>query len=150
MNTERFQKILEAYGTREESWPAPERHDAQQFAQDNTDARKLLQEFRQLDLHLDEYLPRSSPAIRENILGNLTRSPLDSFIKWLVPEFRSDFWHPLAASALPLVIGIVIGTNAWVSVPNQSDTGSFASWETEETYFLALDNSSVSMESLND
>ena len=150
MNIERFQKMLEAYGTREENWPSRERQVAQLYLQNNDDGQRLLEEYRELDIQLDGYLPRHSPAIRDNILENLQASPLDSFISWLIPEYRSDFWRPLLAGALPLVIGIVIGTSAWVSVPDLYSTDSTDNWETEDAYFLALDESQISLGLIND
>ena len=150
MNIERFHKILEAYGTREGNWPSAERRDAQQFIEQDTQGQQLLQKYRQLDIRLNEYIPRYSPAIRNSILENLAASPMDSFINWLIPELRSEFWRPLVAGALPLVIGIVIGTSAWINVPDLYNTGQSDSWETEEVFLLAFDESQIAMEVSND
>ena len=150
MNIERFRHLLEAYGSQEQNWPSAERHSAQQFVQDNTEGKKLLLEHRLLDIQLDEYLPRSSPRIRDNILENLPKSPVDMFLNWLIPEMQAGFWRPIAVGALPLVIGIAIGINTSASDPDLFSTYSADLWETEEVYFLALDDSQISMESIDE
>jgi hypothetical protein len=150
MNIELFQKILETYGTHEGNWPSSERQNAQLFSQESSEALELLKRYRELDTRLDEYVPRHSPAIRDYILGNLPSSPLDALLNWLIPEMPTDFWRPLVAGALPLIIGIVIGTNTWISVLDPDSTSSSDDWETEEAYLLALDDSQISMETFND
>ena len=150
MNIELFHKILEAYGTHEGNWPSSERQNAQLFLQESSEGLELLKRYRELDTRLDEYVPRHSPAIRDNILDNLPRSPLDALLNWLVPEMSRDFWRPLVAGALPLIIGIFIGTGAWISVLDPDSASPSNNWETEEAYLLALDDSQISMETFND
>jgi hypothetical protein len=150
MNIERFQKILEAYGSQEENWPSSERREAQLFVQDRADAQQLLQEHHRLDIRLDEYLPRQSMASRDKILANLSISRMDAFLNWLVPRFKTEIWHPVLAGSIPLVIGIIIGTNVWTVTDDTYGAESADNWDSEDVYFLALDESQIPMGLIND
>ncbi len=136
MNTERFRQILDAYGTREDNWPVDERRAAKLLLQSDTECYQLLQHYRSVDAYLDEYVPRTPVGLQDRILDNLPGSIIDVIVNWLIPEIKSDFWRPVIAGSLPLVVGVILGTSTLGSLLDTAEpTGN---WE-EEIYLLALD-----------
>lgn len=143
MNTERFHQILDAYGTREDNWPPDERQAAQLLLQSDKECYQLLQRYRFVDAYLDEYVPRTPIGIQDKILDSLSVSVIDLIVNWLIPEIKSEFWRPVIAGSLPLVVGVILGTSTLGSLLDTAEpTGN---WE-EEIYLLALDDTANGVE----
>lgn len=138
MNIERFQQILDAYGTREDNWPGEERQAAQLLVQSNAECASLLLRYHSVDDYLDEYLPRKPSALQEKILQDLPGSIIDRIVNWLIPDVRADYWRPIIAGSLPLVVGVMLGTSTLGGLLDT--TGVVDNWE-DEIYLLALDDS---------
>ena len=143
MNTERFLQILDAYGTREDNWPPDERRAAQLLLQSDTQCYQLLQRYRSVDAYLDEYVPRAPVGLQNRILANLSGSIIDLIVNWLIPEIKSEFWRPVIAGSLPLVVGVILGTSTLGSLLDTAEPTGI--WE-EEIYLLALDDTTHGVE----
>ena len=143
MNIERFQQILDAYGSREDNWPREERQAAQLLLQSNTECVSLLRRCPSVDDYLDEYVPRVPSALRQKILQRLPGSIIDTIVNWLIPDVRSDFWRPVIAGSLLLVMGVMLGTSTLGDLLDSTAVDD--NWE-EEIYLLALDDTVNGME----
>ena len=143
MNIERFQQILDAYGSREDNWPREERQAAQLLLQSNTECVSLLRRCHSVDDYLDEYVPRVPSALRQKILQRLPGSIIDTIVNWLIPDVRSDFWRPVIAGSLLLVMGVMLGTSTLGDLLDSTAVDD--NWE-EEIYLLALDDTVNGME----
>ena len=130
MNAERFRQLLDSYGADESRWPADLRGPMRDFLDATPEARQWLFESRDLDVLLDSYQPASAD-LSERILAALPRSRVDRFIAWLLPSAPAQWWHPVAAGAMPLVLGLAIGLN----VPEVADQDS-PQWELQEQALL--------------
>ncbi len=147
MNIERFQQILDAYGSREDNWPREERQAAQLLLQSNTECVSLLRRCHSVDDYLDEYVPRVPPALRQKILQRLPGSIIDTIVNWLIPDVRSDFWRPVIAGSLLLVMGVMLGTSTLGDLLDSTAVDD--NWE-EEIYLLALDDTVNGMEIIDE
>lgn len=147
MNIERFQQILDAYGSREDNWPREERQAAQLLLQSNTECVSLLRRCHSVDDYLDEYVPRVPSALRQKILQRLPGSIIDTIVNWLIPDVRSDFWRPVIAGSLPLVMGVMLGTSTLGDLLDSTAVDD--NWE-EEIYLLALDDTVNGMEIIDE
>lgn len=147
MNIERFQQILDAYGSREDNWPREERQAAQLLLQSNTECVSLLRRYHSVDDYLDEYVPRVPSALRQEILQRLPGSIIDTIVNWLIPDVRSDFWRPVIAGSLPLVMGVMLGTSTLGDLLDSTAVDD--NWE-EEIYLLALDDTVNGMEIIDE
>lgn len=147
MNIERFQQILDAYGSREDNWPREERPAAQLLLQSNTECVSLLRRYHSVDDYLDEYVPRVPSALRQKILQRLPGSIIDTIVNWLIPDVRSDFWRPVIAGSLPLVMGVMLGTSTLGDLLDSTAVDD--NWE-EEIYLLALDDTVNGMEIIDE
>lgn len=136
MDIDAFRKLIDAYGTVESNWPAASRAEARSLVETEPAARDLLASRRELDNALDRYeVDVDLGRIRRNILAKLpvSESLPDRLIRWLIPESVAPtvLWRPVLAATLPLVIGIVLGSNISLDA-EQPD-----SWE-DEIYLLSL------------
>ncbi|MCH7742063.1 MAG: hypothetical protein IIB71_05300 [Proteobacteria bacterium] len=147
MNIERFQQILDAYGARVDNWPREERQAAQLLLQSNTECVSLLRRYHSVDDYLDEYVPRVPSALRQKILQRLPGSIIDTIVNWLIPDVRSDFWRPVIAGSLPLVMGVMLGTSTLGDLLDSTAVDD--NWE-EEIYLLALDDTVNGMEIIDE
>ena len=114
MNLDRFTQIVNAYGSRQARWPLEERQAAFDFLQNNEAAQLLLQQEKMLDDQLDQHVVESTNlhTLQTHILANIEQPSVtlvDLVIGWLVPERPQQFWRPVFAATLPLVIGTLMG-----------------------------------------
>ncbi len=130
MNAERFRQLLDSYGSDEKRWPSHLRGSMTDFLDATPEARQWLQEARELDVLLDGYQP-TTVDLSVRIMAALPRSALDRFLDWLLPSAPAQWWHPVAAGAMPLVLGLAIGLNT----PGITDQDSLE-WELQEQVLL--------------
>ncbi len=75
------------------------------------------------------------PQLSDKILGNLPqRLWIDRCLEWLLPsvdELLAYFWRPVLAASLPLVAGLLLGSNLFTVEVTES-------WE-DEIVLIALD-----------
>ena len=134
MNAERFRQLLDSYGADESRWPADLRAPMRDFLEATPEARQWLFEGRELDQLLDSYRP-ANVDLSERIMAALPRSRIERCIDWLLPQAPAQWWHPVAAGAMPLVLGLAIGLN----VPEPTD-GDALEWEVQEQALLMSPN----------
>ncbi len=96
-----------------------------------------------MDAYLDEYVPRTPVGLQDRILDDVSGSIIDLIVNWLIPEIKSDFWRPVIAGSLPLVMGVILGTSTLGSLLDTAE--STGNWE-EEIYLLALDDTANGVE----
>lgn len=142
MKIDRFTRILEAYGTHEDNWPADERHAARQLLQSSDECSAILESFSALDDRLHGYLPRPPVVSSQDILDSLPRPLIDRIISWLIPDPGENPWRPLMAGSLPLVLGVIIGASTLGDMFEFNDSAT--NWE-DEIYLLALNDSAYPM-----
>lgn len=145
MNIETFDRLLQSYGTSESHWPAEMRDAARQLLADDDQARALVERYAPLDAALDKYAVNPNMArIRAALVAQVGRKNIiDRITDWLLPQSGNlhAFWRPALAAALPLILGIILGsTLSFGSTSNTTDT-----WNNEMS-LVAL--SSTNTESL--
>ncbi|MDA0789077.1 MAG: hypothetical protein O2780_06415 [Proteobacteria bacterium] len=141
MNHERLKRIIEAYGARQENWPANERGQAVDLLAADEQAQRTLAGYlaqqRSVDEALDALTVMPGADLRDRILQALPRLHwVDRCLAWLLPDtdqLRQYFWRPVLAASLPLVTGLLLGASTLT-------TDTSFSWEDELT-LMALDDS---------
>lgn len=129
-----FKRLLETYGADKARWPDDIRDEAARYLAAHPDEQLLLGRYQALDDALDRYeVSPDTTSIQAALLSSIRQSPLDRFVAWLLPDEPQKFWRPALAATLPLVIGIVLGSN--IELPNEI---TYDSWD-EEIALLALE-----------
>lgn len=146
MNQDQFRELLDTYGAKEANWPEESRPGARALLERNEAATRLLRECQAFDDALDRYqvdidvrdlAGRIMAAVpgpsRPGRTGKGTRL-LDRILDWLMPADTSprNLWRPAVAAALPLLLGVTIG-----STVNMDGFDPIDSWQ-DEIYLLAL------------
>jgi hypothetical protein len=148
MQLNRFTQIVEAYGSQPQHWPQAERQAASLFAEQQPEAQRLLARHDDLDRRLNAAtvapLNGLEARIFARVIGSSTTQSdvqttknnglLSHFLNWLMtPQtLPSLLWRPGLVAAIPLLIGLFIGSNLNISALDESD-----SWD-EQVYLLAL------------
>lgn len=145
MKIERFRQILNAYGTRDAHWPGDEREQALNLVRTDPKCAQLLEVHRELDDVLDGYIPASATVSVESIIEGLPKPAIERLINWLLPAMGRDLWRPAMASALPLLLGIFIGSSTLLDGLSLVNEPWAMDWD-EEIYLLALDDNGNSAE----
>ncbi|MCU0690152.1 MAG: hypothetical protein MUF54_01995 [Polyangiaceae bacterium] len=115
MDLKRLEEMLDAYGTREEAWPAHEREQALALLQQSQAASRLRQEAATLDAMLDS-LPALEPSakLQATIMGAAPkpkRSWMDRLDQWAARMWPlGSNLQPAAALALAAAIGLLVGS----------------------------------------
>ena len=112
MALDRFSEHLDRLGADLDQWPDSARQAAERLLDDSSapeqllQANQLLEHARQLT-DLFEALPATpaSPELRRRILTGRRSDFWSAIGDWL----RAALWRPLAAAAMPLVLGFAIG-----------------------------------------
>ena len=157
MNDLRFTQIIDAYGTRSERWPETERDPMLHYIRSNASAQQYINREAAIDRLLDADLREKLPAdlhekLNARIMANLPAAQLafvraddslvDRLLAWLLPtNTNSDFWRPAMVACLPLLVGLVIGSNVSLEALDDSYT-----WD-EQAYLVGLSADIISLES---
>jgi hypothetical protein len=129
MKLERLHQIIDAYGAREEAWPAAERAAARELLAREPAARRLVDDAAVLDSWLDSYTLGPPPSA-VSLLDRLPpRDRPERLLAWLLPRSLGDAWRPALAAALPLALGIVLGAG--------TDIAANEDWEYQERYLVS-------------
>lgn len=141
MHTERFEQIVETYGSQPVNWPAQEREAAEHLLRESSRARQLLQEQQTLDDMLNRIQVPAMAQMENRILRSLrdaTRaSLLDRVLDWMLPRrgtLLSWAWRPTLAAALPLVCGIYLANYYSFGIDETEN-----SWQ-EELYLISMND----------
>ena len=141
MHTERFEQIVETYGSKPDNWPAPEREAAERLLRESARARHLLQEQQALDDMLNRFQVPAMPQMESRILRALRdatrKGLLDRIIDWVLPErgtLLSWAWRPTLAAALPLVCGIYLANYYSFGIDDTEN-----SWQ-EALYLISMND----------
>jgi len=141
MAPERFDAIIEAYGTRPERWPAGERSAALAYLQSHPQAQAFVASYSPLDDLLDAYHVEGLTSLQQHVLVQTAivseSTVLDKVFEWLLP--RSErvlawFWRPALVACLPLLCGLYLGNHFSFGIDNTQH-----SWE-DEMLMLSLND----------
>ena len=125
MAPERFDRIIEAYGTRPERWPAEERAAALTYLHSNARAQELVASYSALDDLLDDYQVDGLTSLQQHVLVQTAivseSTVLDRMLDWLLP--RSErvvawLWRPALVACLPLLCGLYLGSHFSFGIDN--------------------------------
>lgn len=125
IDIQRFQQILDSYGSNADRWPATEREAALALLRTSPDAQKLCDEASDLDLILDfADSPEVKPALCTRIVAAARQSPgwrerqtaIDSEI-W---PFGSQ-WQAAAIFASAAILGLALGAIPLPPSPGQDE-----------------------------
>jgi hypothetical protein len=116
MNLQRFEQLIDAYGTDPQRWPVAERSAALKLLADSEQAAELLQQTVWLDKSLDQFAAPAFDQLHDRLLKMplpaQSKSLLERLVQWLLPlgpgEF-AEWWRPATLACLPLVFGLFIG-----------------------------------------
>ena len=116
MNLQRFEQLIDAYGTDPQRWPVAERSAALKLLADSEQAAELLQQSIWLDQSLDQIAAPAFDQLPNRLLTMpLPAQPknvLERLMQWLIPSVPGEFsewWRPAALACLPLVFGLFMG-----------------------------------------
>lgn len=113
-SVERLHEVVRAYGANSANWPVDERDELLKLA--DAAAPELLAA-KQLDTFLDEHeVVALAPDLGRRIISStmhttLRTTLLDRVIQWAWPEQPALLWKPALVACLPLLAGIILGSN---------------------------------------
>lgn len=135
MTSDRFSRILQAYGANPERWPVDERQPAEQFLASNRQALGLQADEQWLDDVMNQFkVETDTSRIRSRIMSALPRGRLrrvDKILEWLFPEHVELIWRPILAAALPLALGLGL------SLSTMQTADEWDRWE-QEIYLMGF------------
>jgi len=116
MNLQRFEQLIDAYGSDPQRWPHAERSAALKLLAQSPEAADLQQQSVWLDQALDQFAAPAFEQLHARLLQNPLpeqhRSIVERVLRWLVPaetaEF-ADWWRPAALACVPLAFGLFMG-----------------------------------------
>ena len=129
----RYREVLDCYGGDPARWPADVRAELLEFEARNQSVEALRREAQALDSMLDAYRPPvfdQSEAIMAALPSSLGERQLD----WFVPASPVSLWRPLAAGAVPLLLGLAVGLSSSTEIVASGEAGV---WEAQERVLLA-------------
>lgn len=141
ITAERFQTLIEAYGTAPARWPEDEREAALGFLRENPSAQEIINEFKVLDDLLALNAIPSLALIEQRVLAKtktrVRESWLDAVLNWLLP--RSErvmawIWRPALVACFPLICGIYLSNFYTFGIDHGSNTTE------EELFMLSLND----------
>lgn len=116
MNLQRFEQLIDAYGTDAQRWPPAERQAALALLAHSPDAAQLLQQAQWLDETLEQFAVPAFDQLHSRLLMMPLpvqhRGVIERILRWLVPSDPTDageWWRPAALACLPLALGLVMG-----------------------------------------
>ena len=116
MNLQRFENLIDAYGTDPQRWPVAERSAALKLLADSEQAAELLQQSIWLDQSLDQFSAPAFDQLHQRLLKMplpaQPRNVLERVLQWLMPSGPrelTEWWRPAALACLPLVFGLFMG-----------------------------------------
>lgn len=144
MDLKRIIEIIEAYGSRPESWPMEERESAIAFVKTHPKTEDYRMGQQTLDFALDEVQASNIDinALSSRILAKIELSQftfIDRVLNWLFPVKTFSLWQPALAAALPIAMGIFLG--AQISVVDDE-------WD-QEFYLNSFSNNSFDLYPIN-
>ena len=138
---ERFNTLIETYGTQAQRWPEDEREIAIAYLRTTPSARLIVEEYQELDDLLDLHCIPSLTLIEKRVLSNslnLVRETLiDRLLNWLLPHSErvlAWIWRPALVAAFPLVFGIFLSNYYSFGIEQSSHSLE------EELYMLSLND----------
>lgn len=146
LSMQRFEQLIEAYGTDPQRWPPGERQAALQLLETLPDAAQLMQQSAWLDEALDHF---DVPAF-DQLGGRILAQPLparrmgilEQLMRWLVPPVSAsvtEWWRPAALACLPLAMGLLMGLQVDVFTDPFADLYGVATEETELQFISLAD-----------
>ena len=138
LSMQRFEQLIDAYGTDPQRWPPGERQAALQLVESLPDAARLMQETVWLDEALDHYdvpaFDQLSARILAQPLPARRMGIIEQLMRWLVPPVSSsvtDWWRPAALACLPLAMGLLLGLQVDLFTDASADLYGVDTEETE-------------------
>jgi len=116
MNLQRFEQLIEAYGSDPQRWPVAERAAALKLLAESDKAAALLEQSAWLDETLDQFAVPAFDQLNERLLKMplpaRSKGWLERVTQWLMPADSArvgEWWRPAALACLPLVFGLFMG-----------------------------------------
>jgi hypothetical protein len=129
ITAERFQTLIEAYGTESARWPEDEREAASKFLRENVAAQQVFNEFEALDELLALNAIPSLALIEQRVLAltktRVRESWLDVVLNCLLPRserLMARIWRPALAACFPLIFGIYLSNFYTFGIDHGSNT----------------------------
>ena len=148
MNKQAFTTALDTYGSDLNKWPATLAAQAQALLATDSDCRQLLAQQDSVAQLLENLPQPVFPGLETRILHQSlparSRSWADQVVDWLIPEqgFSTQWWRPLSAACLPMLVGIVM-SNYFTFGVVVADQG-FQTWD-DELVMLSLTDPSETL-----
>ncbi|MDP2284369.1 MAG: hypothetical protein Q8L06_09530 [Pseudohongiella sp.] len=138
ISLQRFEQLLDAYGASPQRWPDHERAAALQLLAQSPHAVQLMQNVQWLDQELD-LLPAPdfshlSAKLLQQPLPARQKSLTEQLLGWLLPWQQHSaalFWRPAALACVPLMLGLVLGSQ--LDIFSHAYADDMYSVEVEET-----------------
>lgn len=145
MNEDRFEHLLEAYGTRWSAWPETEREPARALMAQSARLQRLWSEADRLDAFLDSYrAPVASSSLRETVIASAVGAGLRSR-----RPLRMWAWLSGAGVAATAFAGAAFGVMIahQINSPTHADTVLYQAslTATDDTEVLGFEMASLDM-----
>lgn len=116
LSIQRFEQLIDAYGSDPQRWPPGERQAALKLVAESPQAAELMQQSVWLDTTLDQFetpaFDQLSARILQQRLPERRPGLFEQWLRWLLPPVTSsltDWWRPAALACLPLAMGLLMG-----------------------------------------
>jgi len=134
MTLDEFTAQLDTHGSDLQSWPAPQRYQAEALLASSPEASKLWQTQSQTDLLLGDLpLPEFvglADRVASQVLPDRSLPLSERLLNWLLPNGgMTELWRLATAACLPLLFGIVMGN--YFNFGISPDSQVVDSWEDE-------------------
>ena len=145
MNKQEFTAALDTYGSDLGSWPSVLAAQANALLVTDSEARQLLAQQESVEQLLEQMPQPVFPGLQNRVLQQplpaQSQSWAEQLVDWLIPEqgFSMQWWRPLSAACLPMLVGIVM-SNYFTFGVVVADQG-FQAWD-DELVMLSLTDTS--------
>jgi hypothetical protein len=138
LSMQRFEQLIDAYGSDPQRWPPGERQAALKLVSDSEQAVRLMQQSAWLDDALDQFeapaFTQLGARILQQQLPERRIGLAERLMRWLVPPMSasmSDWWRPAALACLPLAMGLFMGLQLDLFTDPATELYSFGTDESE-------------------
>lgn len=146
LSMQRFEQLIDAYGSDPRRWPPGERQAALTLVDESPQAASLMQQASWLDNTLDEFeapaFDQLSARILQQALPARHAGLFEQVMRWLLPPVSSsmtDWWRPAAVACLPLAMGLFMGLQLDLFIDPTTELYGVDSEETELQFISLAD-----------
>lgn len=146
LSMQRFEQLIDAYGSDPQRWPPGERQAALKLLSESDQAVRLMQQSAWLDDTLDQFevpaFAQLDNRILQQHLPDRRIGLPERLMRWLVPPVSAsmtDWWRPASLACLPLAMGLFMGLQLDLFIDPGAELYGFGTEETELQFISFAD-----------